>query len=326
MKAFTYKSARTEAEAVKALGAGALPLAGGTSLLNLMKERVVEPDVLVNLKSIQGLDRVEAAGDGWKIGANAILSELLENATIQKSYPALAQALETVGTPQIRNMATVGGNLCARPPCWYFSHDNFACAKRGNANTCPAREGENEYSSIFATDDPCVAVHASSLAPALVALGASVRVAGPNGAREMALEKFFTLPRENVLKENVLANNEIVTHVMLGKANAKSATYVVNPKESHDWPISIASVVLEMAGDTVKVARIVLGAVAPVPWRAARAEAAIAGQKVTAETAGKAADAAVEGAAPLSQNAYKIRTAKTAVKRAILIAATGKWR
>jgi xanthine dehydrogenase YagS FAD-binding subunit len=326
MKAFTYKTASTEAEAVKALGAGALPLAGGTSLLNLMKERVVEPDVLVNLKAIKGLDRVEAAGDGWKIGANAILSTLLENPTIQKAYPALAQALETVGTPQIRNMATIGGNLCARPPCWYFSHDTFACAKRGNANTCPAREGENEYASIFATDDPCVAVHASSVAPALVALGASVRVAGPNGAREMALEKFFTLPRENVLKENVLANNEIVTHVMLGKANAKSATYVVNPKESHDWPVSIASVALEMSGETVKAARIVLGAVAPVPWRASKAEAALAGQRVTAESAAKAAEAATDGAAPLSQNAYKVQIAKAAVKRAILIAATGKWR
>jgi xanthine dehydrogenase YagS FAD-binding subunit len=223
-------------------------------------------------------------------------------------------------------MATLGGNLCARPPCWYFSHDNFACAKRGNANTCPAREGENEYSSIFATDDPCVAVHASSVAPALVALGASVRVAGPGGGREMPLEKFFTLPRENVLKENVLANNEIVTHVMLPRGNPKSATYVVNPKESHDWPVSIASVALDMAGDTVKSARIVLGAVAPIPWRAAKAEAALAGQKVTSESAQKAADAAVDGSSPLSQNGYKVQTAKTAVKRAILIAATGKWR
>jgi xanthine dehydrogenase YagS FAD-binding subunit len=326
MKAFTYKSATTEGEAVKALGAGALPLAGGTCLLNLMKEHVVEPDVVVNIKWIQGLDKIESAGEGWKIGANAILSTLAENATIRAQYPAFAQALDTVGTPQIRNMATLGGNLCARPPCWYFSHDNFACAKRGNANTCPAREGENEYSSIFATDDPCVAVHASSVAPALVALGASVRIAGPGGAREIALEKFFTLPRENVLKENVLANNEIVTHVLLPKGNPKSATYVVNPKESHDWPVSIASVALEMAGDTVKSARIVLGAVAPIPWRATKAEAALAGQKVTAASAQKAADEAVEGASPLSQNGYKVQTCKAAVKRAILIAATGKWR
>jgi xanthine dehydrogenase YagS FAD-binding subunit len=326
MKPFTYKSAATEEEAVKALGAGALPLAGGTSLLNLMKERVVEPDVLVNIKSIQGLDKLEATGEGWKIGANATLSALAENAALKAQYPALQQALETVGTLQIRNMATLGGNLCAKPPCWYLSHDNFACAKRGNANTCPAREGENEYSAIFATDDPCVAVHASSLAPALVALGASVRIAGPGGPRLLPLEKFFTLPRENVLKENVLANNEIVTHVILGKGSPKSATYVVNPKESHDWPVSIASVALEMAGDSVKSARIVLGAVAPVPWRAAKAEAALAGQKPTPENAQKAAEAAVDGAAPLSQNVYKVQTAKAAVKRAILLAATGKWR
>jgi xanthine dehydrogenase YagS FAD-binding subunit len=223
-------------------------------------------------------------------------------------------------------MATIGGNLCARPPCWYFSHDHFACAKRGNANVCPAREGENEYASIFATDDPCVAVHASSLAPALVALEASVRIAGPSGAREIALEKFFMLPRENVLRENVLAANEFVTHVILGRPGARSATYVVNPKESHDWPVSIASVALEMGGETVRSARIVLGAVAPVPWRAARAEAALKGQAVNTESAAKAADLALEGAQPLSQNAYKVRTAKTAVKRAILIAGTGKWR
>jgi xanthine dehydrogenase YagS FAD-binding subunit len=326
MKAFTYKSAATEAEAVKALGAGALPLAGGTSLLNLIKERVVEPEVLVNLKSIRGLDQVEPAGEGWKIGANAILATLLENRTLHAQYPALVQAMETVGTPQIRNMATLGGNLCARPPCWYFSHDLFACAKRGNANVCPAKEGENEYASIFATGEPCVAVHASSLAPALVALGATVRIAGPQGAREMALEKFFAMPRENVLRENVLAPNEIVTHVTLGRGNPRSATYVVNPRESHDWPVSMASVALEMAGDSVTAARIVLGAVAPVPWRAAKAEASMAGQKVTPDSAQRAAEAALDGAAPLSQNAYKVQTAKAAVKRALLLAATGQWR
>ena len=326
MKAFTYKSPTTEAEAVQALVAGALPLAGGTSLLNLMKERVVEPEVLVNIKSIRGLDQVEAAGEGWKIGANAILSTLLENPTLRAQVPAFTQALETVGTPQIRNMATLGGNLCARPPCWYFSHDLFACAKRGNANHCPAKEGENEYASIFATGDPCVAVHASSVAPALVALGATIRIAGPQGGRMMALEKFFAMPEVNPLRENILAPNEIVTHIVLGKGNPRSATYVVNPKESHDWPVSIASVALEMSGDSVTSSRIVLGAVAPVPWRAAKAEAAIAGRKVTADTAQKAAEAAVEGASPLSQNAYKVQTAKAAVKRALLLAATGQWR
>src|SRR6185295_7376228 len=247
MKAFTYKSARSEEEAVKALGPGALPLAGGTTLLNLMKDRVVEPDVLVNLKAIKGFDRIEAVSDGLRIGAGVTLASLLENPALVKQYPAVAQALETVATPQIRNMATIGGNLCTRPPCWYFSHDLFACAKRGNSNSCPAREGENEYHALFANEGPCVAVHGSSVAPALVAFGATVRIAGPSGAREIPLEKFFALPKENVLKENVLANNEIVTHLSLGKGNAKSATYVVLHKESHDWPVGLASVSLEMA-------------------------------------------------------------------------------
>jgi xanthine dehydrogenase YagS FAD-binding subunit len=325
MKAFTYKSAKTEEEAVKALGQGALPLAGGTTLLNLMKDRVVEPDTLVNLKSIKGFDRIETVADGLRIGAGVTLASLLENPVVAKQYPAIAQALESVATPQIRNMATIGGNLCTRPPCWYFSHDLFACAKRGNANTCPAREGENEYMAIFANEGPCVAVHGSSAAPALLAFGATVRVAGPAGARDLPLEKFFALPKDNVLKENVLANNEIVTHVSIGKGSAKSATYVVLHKESHDWPVGLASVVLEMNGDTCSSAKVVLGAVAPVPWRSAGAEAALAGKKITAEVASAAADAAVQGAAALSQNGYKVQTTKAAVKRAVLMAATGKW-
>jgi xanthine dehydrogenase YagS FAD-binding subunit len=326
MKAFTYKSATTEDQAVKALGANALALAGGTSLLNLMKERVLEPEVLVNIKDIRGLGRIEAAADGLKIGANATLASILEHEGVRKSYPALAQAIEDLATPQIRNMGTLGGNLCARTPCWYYMHETFSCAKAGRGNTCPAKEGDNEYHAIFATDGPCVSVHASSAAPALIALGAKVRVVGAAGARELDLEKFFTLPKDGVQKENVLAPNEIVTHVTLGKAAPKSATYTVLHRGSHDWPVGLASVALDMNGASVRSARIVLGAVAPVPWRAAEAEAALSGKAVSEETAGKAADAAVAGAAPLAQNAYKKQTARAAVKRAILMAATGKWR
>jgi len=326
MKAFTYKSVTSEEQAVKALGANAVPLAGGTSLLNLMKERVLEPEVVVNLKDIKGLAQVEAIADGLRIGANATLAALLENKAVRSSYPVLAQALETVGTPQIRNMATLGGNLCARTPCWYYMHESFPCAKAGRGNTCPAKEGENEFNAIFATDGPCVSVHASSAAPALVALGAKVRIVGASGAREIDIEKFFTLPKDNVQKENVLAANEIVTHITLPKPAPKSATYVVLQKGSHDWPVCQASVVLDLAGDTAKSSRICLGAVAPIPWRAAAAEAALAGQKVSEATASKAAEAALTGAAPLAQNGYKKQSLKAAVKRAILVAATGKWR
>ena len=326
MKAFTYRIASSEETAVKFLGekANTLAIAGGTSVLNLMKEYVLAPEVLVNIRNVAGTDKIEASGGGLKIGANVTLAEILENDTVRKQYPALAQALETLATPQIRNMATLGGNLCARPACWYFSHGGFTCLKRGGP-TCPAKEGENEQHAIFATDGPCVMVHASSAAPALIALGASVRIAGAQGAREIPLEDFFALPKADVTRENVLKPGEILTHVMLGAARPHSASYEVRHKESHDWPVSLASVALDMEGDTCKGARICLGAVAPIPWRVPAAEAALAGKKITAATAGEAADAAVMGAAPLSQNGFKVKTAHTAVKRAILVAATGKW-
>ncbi len=327
MKAFTYKSAASEADAVAALGPGAVALAGGTSLLNLMKERVIEPSVVVNLKSVAGLDKIEAAGDGWKIGAGVTIAALLENPQVVKGYPALAEALETVGTPQIRNMATLGGNLCAKTPCLYFSHDGFACLKRGNGNSCPAKDGDNEFSAIFGTVMPCVSVHASSASPALIALGARLRVAGSGGARELPVEEFFVLSKDDPARENVLKQGEIVTHVILGKPAGKSATYVALHKASHDWPTALASAALDMGeGDLVRTARICLGGVAPIPWRVQAAEAALAGKKVTPETASAAADAAMAGAAPLSQNAYKVKVAHTALKRAVLLAARGSWK
>lgn len=326
MKAFTYHAPASEQEAVKLLGAKALPLAGGSSLLNLMKERVLEPDALVNLKGIAGLDKIEKGAVGPKIGANVTLTALLEYGELMKSHPALAQALESVATPQIRNVATLGGNLCAKTPCWYYAHDGFACPKKGDPVACPAKEGENEYLAIFKTDFPCVSVHASSLAPALIALDAKVRVAGPGGARELPLAEFFTLNKQDIPRENVLEANEIVTHILLGKAAPKSATYVILPKAAHDWPTAIASVALEMEGGTCRSARVCLGAVAPVPWRAPGAEQALAGKAVNAETAAKAAEAAVADAAPLSQNAYKVQSVRAAVKRAVLLAATGHWK
>ena len=305
MKAFTYKSAATEEAAVKMLGPKALPLAGGTNLLNLMKDRVVEPDTVVNIKSIKGLDRIgEAEGGGISLGANVRLVELLESRTVKRMMPALWQAVDTIATPQIRNMATVGGNLCARPACWYFTREGYSCPKLGTGRVCDAKEGQNEYHAIFETDGPCVAVHASSAAPALIALGAKARVVGPLGPREVDLEKFFTLPAADVRRENVLRPDEIVTHVIVPRGTLHSATYVVRHKTAHDWPVGLASVALALdKAGTCESARVVLGAVAPVPWRSQAAEKALAGKKITAETAASAASAAVEGAKPLSHNA-----------------------
>jgi CO/xanthine dehydrogenase FAD-binding subunit len=196
MKAFAYRVATSEENACKLLGEKALPLAGGTSLLNLMKNYVLQPETVVSITKIPGCDQIEAAPPGLKIGANARIADIASHAEIVKSYPALAQAAQNVASPQIRNMGTIGGNLCQRPSCWYYSQEAFDCLKRGGT-TCPAKDGENEFHAILGNDGPCVMVHPSSLAPALIVLGAKVRIASPAGAKEIALEEFFVAPKAN---------------------------------------------------------------------------------------------------------------------------------
>src|SRR5262245_39692640 len=226
MKSFSYVSAASEADAVKLLGEKSLPLAGGSNVLNLMKEYVLQPDTLVDIKGVSGTQKIEADGQGVKIGANVTLTEILESQPVREQYPALVHALWDAATPQIRNRSTLGGNLCARPPCWYFRFEAFNCRKKGG-ETCPAEGGENEYLSILGHDGlKCHAVHASSAAPALVVYQAKVRIAGAEGAREVGIEEFFVLPDEaNVRRENILKPNEIVTHLTLPAHQAKSASY-----------------------------------------------------------------------------------------------------
>ena len=320
MKAFTYVNAANEKEAVAALASAQrgrmLPMAGGMDLLGSMKDYIVSPDRIV---SIKGLDQTIAAGDGGlRIGAAVKIADLAEHAATRKQYPALVTAAEGVGTPQIRNMGTVGGNIMQRPRCWYFRNEEFNCLKKGGSR-CFAVEGENQFHAIFG-DGPCHIVHPSSLAVPVIAYGGKFRVAGPNGAREIDAGEFFQLPNANLYGENVLQPNEIITHVILPAPGQRSAAYEVRFKQSHDWPLAAASVNLVMAGSTVKSARIVMGAVAPIPWRAQAAERVLAGKTITDAIAMEAANAAVAGARPMSGNAYKIQIAKTAVKRAIMAA------
>jgi xanthine dehydrogenase YagS FAD-binding subunit len=216
-------------------------------------------------------------------------------------------------------MGTVGGNITQRPRCWYFRNEEFHCLKKGGSR-CFAVEGENQYHAIFG-DGPCHIVHPSSLAVPVIAYGGRFRIVGPNGPREVDAGEFFQLPNVNLYGETVLQPNEIVTHVILPPAQGRSATYEVRFKQSHDWPLAMATVNLTMDGSAVKAARIVLGAVAPVPWRTPAAERVLVGKPVTEAVAVAAAAAAVAGAKALSGNAYKIQIAKTAVKRAILKAA-----
>ena len=322
MKPFAYVNATNEREAAGALTATrgrVMPIAGGMDLLALMKDYIAQPDRLVNVKTLDSTIAA-AAGGALKIGAAVRLSDLAGHAQVSRDYPALAEAAGHVGTPQIRNSGTVGGNLAQRPRCWYFRNEEFHCLKKGGAR-CFAVEGENQYHAIFG-EGPCHIVHPSSLAVPLVAYGARFRVVSASGEREVDASDFFVMPDVNLLQENVLAPNELITHVMLPPARgARSATYEVRFKQSHDWPLAMATAVLDMAGSTVKSARIVMGAVAPVPWRARAAEVALAGKPVNEETASAAGAAAVKDAQPMTGNAYKVQIARTAVKRAILSAA-----
>jgi xanthine dehydrogenase YagS FAD-binding subunit len=322
VKAFAYVNPANEKDAVAALSAQpeqALPIGGGQDLLARMKDYITQPDRLVNVKNALDATPTPLNG-GLQIGAAMKLVDVAEHAEILRMYPAIAAAAIEVGTPQIRNQGTVGGNLNQRPRCWYFRNEEFVCLKKGGT-TCFSITGENQFHAIFG-GGPSFIVHPSSLAVPMVAYGATFRLLGPKGERLVPAAEYFTLPRTNVRTENVLAPNELLTHAILpAPGSVKSGHYEVRYKTSHDWPIAFATVLLTMNGSTVRTARVVMGAVAPIPWRSPAAEQALAGKTVTEQSAAAAADAAVRDARPLSQNAYKIQVARTAVQRAILRAA-----
>lgn len=319
MKAFKYRTASSEENAVELLGDDSVALAGGTNILNLMKDYVLEPETVVSIRNLPGTDGIEVTPEGVTIGANVTLADIIAHPAVANRHAALTQALATVATPQIRNSATLGGNLCCHTACWYYTTGLL----QGSGLT--AKEGDNEYHAIFGNDGACVTVHASSAAPALIALGARIRIAGPGGAREIPLDDFFAIPKTAFGRENILEANELVTHVLLGPGHGHSATYDVRHKASHDWPLSLAAVSLDIEAGVCRAAKICLGAVAPVPWRVPEAEKVLVGEKISEALAKKAATTAVNGAQPLSKNSYKVTTTRTAVKRAILVAANGKW-
>jgi xanthine dehydrogenase YagS FAD-binding subunit len=325
VKPFAYVNAANEKEAVAALvpqRGRVLALGGGMDLLALMKDYIAQPDQLVNVKNLD--KRITRTADGGlRIGAAVTLEQLATHADATKLYPALVQAAEEVGTPQIRHLGTVGGNLNQRPRCWYFRNEEFHCLKKGGSR-CFAVDGENQYHAIFG-EGPCHIVHPSSLAVPAIALGARFRVVGPAGEREVAAADYYQMPDRNLYGETVLQPNELLTHLIVpAPGGTRSATYEVRYKQSHDWPLAMASVALSLSGTTIRSARVVMGAVAPVPWRSTAAEAALAGKPVSDQTAIAAADAAVADARPMTNNAYKIQIARTAVKRAILKAASGQ--
>ena len=330
MKAFANQNARTLEEAV-ALAQEALMdgravsfAAGGTDLLQLLKDGVVnrpgsgEPDVLVNLKTVEGLDQVASVGQGGvTVGGLVTLDALSKHPLIRDRFTVLAEAAESVATPQIRKVGTVAGNLCQRPWCWYY-RNGFPCYKAGG-NQCFSTSGENQLHAIFG-GGPSYIVHPSDVAPALVALDARFRIVGPEGERTLLGSDFFLLPRQDAEHENVLGDEEVLVSVDLPAPgnSARSTYHKVMDREAWTHSLVSAAVVLEMDGDVCRDVRIVLGGVAPIPWRAAEAESVLVGQRVTRELAREVGAAAVAGARPLSKNAYKVPLTRGVVERTVL--------
>jgi xanthine dehydrogenase YagS FAD-binding subunit len=317
MHSFEWFEAQTLGEALNGLKApGAQLKAGGVDLMDLMKERIIQPERLVNIRRVKGMDGIATDAKGLRLGPLATLARLAESPEVAP-WRALAEAAGHAATPQIRNMATLGGNLVQRPRCWYFRQEAILCKKKGGS-LCYAQEGENQYHAIF-DNQPCAIVHPSALGTALVAFGAVVELTSAKGAREMAFEQFFQLPSKDVRRENVLEPTEIVTAVRLPRADGLVSAYVKQGElESHDWPLAEVAVVLERRGDTVVRARVVLGAASPVPHRAPSAEEALVGKPVSDATARDAAKKALVGATPLAKNAYKVPMFEALVHRTVL--------
>lgn len=318
MNAFSWTDARTVDEALAALDGTTAVKAGGIDLLDLMKEGLATPSRLVNIRNIKGLDKIATTDAGaLRIGPLVTLDRLSSDDDVRKRALVLAEAAGHAATPQIRNMATLGGNLLQRPRCWYFRSEQFNCLKKGGDH-CFAQEGENQYHAIFG-NQPCAIVHPSATATALVALRAKLEITGRSGAREVAIEEFFSTPEQDVTRENTLGVAELITAIVVPApaSGAVSAYTKLGEKESFDWPIGEVAVVLEMNGTVCRSASIVLGAVAPVPWRARGAEAALNGKTLDNATIADAARAAVAGATPLAHNGYKVAIAEALVRRTI---------
>jgi len=298
---------------------------GGSDLLGMMKDRLVAPDVLVNLKAVRGLDEVTRQGRGGvAIGGLITLDALARHPVIRSDYPVLAEAARSVATPQIRNVATLAGNICQRPWCWYY-RNGFKCLKNGGT-TCYSVAGENAFHAIFG-GGPSYIVHPSDTAPALVALDATFRIASASGERTVPAADFFSLPTVDPSRENILKADEALAAIVLPPAGGARSTYhKVLDREAWTHAVVSAAVVMQMKGDVCQRARVVLGGVAPIPWRLPEVEKMLAGQRITPALAEKAGDVAVAGARPLAKNGYKVPLTRGMVGRTILAIADRGFR
>lgn len=326
MRPFSYYKPASVAQAVALLSKHqqkAAILAGGSDLLGMMKDRVEGPKLkmpgfLIDIKGIKELKYIREEKDGLKIGAGTSLSDILSSNVIAKKYPLLHQAASQVAVPQIRNVGTLGGNLCQRPRCWYFRGRLFQDCYRKGGNHCYAAGGENRYHAIFG-GAKCYMVHPSDLAPALIALNARVEIASSKGERTVPLEKFFVGPDKNMLGETVLSPQELVLAVSIPNPGSMSKGVYLKLKERQSFDFALVSVAVNVSlkNNIVDQARIAFGGLAPFPMRASKAEAALKG-KTMKDAIAAARKAATDGAQPLGDNRYKIDAAAGILEEALV--------
>lgn len=316
MKTFDYFVAANLDAALTEYAGGRGPAlkAGGIDLIDLMKENVATPSSVLSIGRLRDLAYIREDGAGLRIGANTTLAEIGRSGLLREKFAALHSSASHAATPQVRERATLAGNLCQRPRCWYFRSSDFPCLKKGGS-TCYAVEGENQYHAILG-GGPCHIVHPSNTAPALVASDARIVVANRDRRREIPAADFFVLPSQNLAKENVLGDGDIIVEIAIPSAPRQSAAIELREKQSFDWPVAMAAVA-RLAGGW----RVVLGAVAPAPWVCKSAADVLGDAEITEDLAARAGDAALADAKPMSDNAYKVQLAKVAVKRALLKAA-----
>lgn len=319
MNRFEFARATSIAEAVRLVAEkpGSVLKAGGIDLLDHLKERLIQPPRLVDLKSVPGLDGIGVEADGsLRIGPLVTLARIAAHPDIRSAHAGLAQACAEAASPQIRNVASIGGNLLQRPRCWYYRLASYRCLKKGG-DVCFAVGGEHRYHTIFA-DGACNAPHPSNAAMGLMAHGASFVFQDGRGTRTVPADQFFTIPGRDPRRENAKTPDEILTSIHVpAAAGMRSAYASVKEKAAFDWPLVSTAVALRADGGVVTQARIILGAVAPVPLRSSAAEQALIGKRLDDATAEAVAGAAVLGANPLAENGYKVELLRILVRRTL---------
>jgi xanthine dehydrogenase YagS FAD-binding subunit len=318
MHPFSYARADDPQAALAALTNGAEPIAGGTDMLQLLKDGVRRPDRIVDIGALP-LARVEVGADGLLIGALARMSDLAELPVVRERYPVIAEALLLSASPQVRNMATIGGNLMQRTRCVYFRDVAMPCNRRQPGSGCSARHGENRQHAIFGGGPNCVATHPSDLAVALVALDAVLRLDGPAGPRRVALADFHLIPGSTPQRETVLAPGELIAAIEMpaGPHTRRSRYLKVRDRASFEFALCSAAVALDHDGARIRSARVAAGGVGTKPWRLPRVEAALAGAPLAAASLQRAAALAPEGAQPLEHNRFKVDLLQRTVLRAL---------